>query len=344
MLLLTGFGLGCLTLIFIVVLRDFRDLAIAKVFLALLLAASAFLLRTHIPLRFEWLAGDIMTTLPALFWLLCQLAFARRPKLFSVWAVLAVYSFVAPAVGRSFGADTETSGNLYLWTWYMPQFAEYVVLLNGLWVIVSNWKDDLIESRRRLRVALLVTVGFTGLWVTVSMNNGNGGSLSLPIVVSICALIGGSLLLKGRDGVLLGIQVSQGGGGLAVKQLEQAPLNEQVITQANTHSEAALKLKQLMDEGFYRTEKLTLKEISLQIDLPVYKTRALINSTFNYRNFNDYINQLRIEEASQRLVQEPNTPIQNIALDVGYRTLSSFNRAFKEILDQTPSDFRHKAK
>jgi len=344
MLLLTGFGLGCLTLIFIVVLRDFRELVIAKVFLALLFAASAFLLRTHIPHQLEWLAGDIMTTLPALFWLLCQLAFARRPQLFSVWAVLALYSFVAPAIGRCFGADTASFGNLYLWTWYIPQFAEYVVLLNGLWIIISNWKDDLIASRRRLGVALLTTVGFTGLWVTFSMNTGNSGSLSLPLVVSVCALIGGSLILKGRDGVLLGGQLNQAGERLSSEKMDQRWLSEQLITPSNTSSDAALKLTQLMGAGFYRTEKLTLKEISQQIDLPVYKTRELINSTFNYRNFNDYINQLRIEEASRRLVQEPSTPIQNIALDVGYRTLSSFNRAFKEILDQTPSDFRQKAK
>ena len=41
-----------------------------------------------------------------------------------------------------------------------------------------------------------------------------------------------------------------------------------------------------------------------------------------------------------KIPAEPDTPIQNIALDVGYRTLSSFNRAFKEITDQTPTTFK----
>ena len=66
----------------------------------------------------------------------------------------------------------------------------------------------------------------------------------------------------------------------------------------------------------------------------------MINQKLGYRNFNDYINQLRIAEAGARLIAEPDTPILNIALDVGYRTLSSFNRAFKEILEQTPTAYR----
>ncbi|MGO1502014.1 MAG: helix-turn-helix domain-containing protein, partial [Marinobacter sp.] len=58
------------------------------------------------------------------------------------------------------------------------------------------------------------------------------------------------------------------------------------------------------------------------------------------RNFNDYINQLRIAEASKRLINAPDEPILNISLDVGYRTLSSFNRAFRDIMDTTPTAYR----
>ena len=95
-----------------------------------------------------------------------------------------------------------------------------------------------------------------------------------------------------------------------------------------------------MNEGFYRTEHLTLKMLAEKILLPEYKARALINKKLGYRNFNDYINQLRINEAARRLLAEPETPILNIALDIGYRSLSSFNRAFKDITKLTPSDFR----
>ena len=133
-LLLSGFSLGCLAVIFVIIIRDFWHLAVAKTFLCLIISASAYLLKDSIPSNLRWLAGDIMTMLPALFWLLCQLAFSRRPNLLSIWSFLAVYSFVAPAITRPFGAFELESGLIYTLGVQAPQFSEYLVILHGLWV------------------------------------------------------------------------------------------------------------------------------------------------------------------------------------------------------------------
>lgn len=338
MLLLTGFSLGCVAIMFLIVARDFGHLAVARVFLALLVATSAFLLNNTVAPEWRWLTSDIMTMLPALFWLLCQLAFARRPHLVSIWGGLALYSFILPALTRPLGANDALSGAIHYWGWKFPTYAEYIVILNGMWVVIVNWSDDLIESRRKLRGALLAIVGIAALWITASLNTGHGSIVCLPVVVSVATLIVASLLLKGRKGVLLGPSVPVeviNDSEIVVEATATIPDEPKSV-----FDDEHRKLQQVMDEGFYRTEKLTLSKLSEKIDLPEYKTRALINQTLGYRNFNDYINQLRIAEAGQRLVSEPDTPVLNIALDVGYRTLSSFNRAFKEILAQTPTAYR----
>jgi len=341
LLLLTGFSLGCLAIIFLIIARDFGHISVARVFLALLTAAGAFLLNNVIDPQWKWLTSDIMTMLPAIFWLLCQLAFARRPRLISIWAVLALYSFVTPAIFRPFGASSELAGYLHLWGWKLPTYAEYVVILHGMWVVIANWSDDLIASRRRLRGALLGLVGVSALWVTGTLNTGYGSVLFLPVVVSVVTLIVANLLLKGRAGVLLGPSIP---AAIVNESIDAAIESaEPVVAVEAKRAEfdvSALKLHEVMAQGFYRTEKLTLRMLSQKIDLPEYKTRALINQTLAYRNFNDYINQLRIAEAGERLIAEPETPILNIALDVGYRTLSSFNRAFKEIFEQSPTAYR----
>ena len=339
MLLLTGFSLGCVAIIFLIVARDFGHLSVARVFLALLIATSAFLLNNVIATEWKWLTSDIMTMLPALFWLLCQLAFARRPRLVSIWSGLALYSFIVPALTRPFGADDVLSGGIHYWGWRIPTYAEYVVILHGMWVVIVNWSDDLIESRRRLRGALLAIVGVAALWITISLNTGYGSILCLPVVVSVATLIVASLLLRGRKGVLLGLSLPPEDVDDSASVVS-AVIEEVVDDSELVFDDEGRKLQQVMGEGFYRTEKLTLSKLSQKIDLPEYKTRALINQKLGYRNFNDYINQLRIAEAGERLVSEPGTPILNIALDVGYRTLSSFNRAFKEILAQTPTAYR----
>jgi AraC-like DNA-binding protein len=62
----------------------------------------------------------------------------------------------------------------------------------------------------------------------------------------------------------------------------------------------------------------------------------------HYRNFNQFLNQYRIEEAARRLQDphEQHIPISSIALDVGYASLSSFNKAFKDTYQVTPSVYR----
>ncbi len=342
MQLLTGFSLGCLAVVFLVVLRDFRHLLVGKVFLWVLLAAAAFVSSRVAGQQYQWLLGDIMTTLPAAFWLLCLLAFSPRPRANPVWVVLALYSFIPPALSRPFGgADPEAAWWLHWLGFKVPQFAEYILILSGLWITAVHWRNDLVEGRRKLRFALLVSVGATLLCVTVSLNHGLDTSKLVAGMVGLATLLVGFLLLKGQDGVLLDMQSvattpgnNEAHHASAIEQTEPAP-------ETDPSHEMAEQLMQLMEEEhFYRTEKLTLKKLAERMSLPEYRVRAIINGTFNYRNFNDYVNQMRIEEACNRLVTEPDTPIQNIALDIGYRTLSSFNRAFKELKQQTPTEYR----
>lgn len=51
------------------------------------------------------------------------------------------------------------------------------------------------------------------------------------------------------------------------------------------------------------------------------------------------LNERRVADA-KRLLSDPAIPVQVIAFEVGFNSLASFNRAFKEITGQTPSGFR----
>lgn len=345
-MLFTGFSFGCLLVLFLIIIRDFRHLAVARTFLLLLVCAGAFLSKDLVSPEWRWLNGDIMTALPAVFWLLCQLAFSRRPKIVSAWGALCLYSFIVPALVRPFGGH-EVADTLLYWVGVkLPQFSEYIVITHGLWITIANWRDDLIASRRQLRLFLLATVGIAGLCVTISLNTGHGSWVIVDLSVSISLLVACYLLLKGRDGSLLGAETRESIRDKNQHHLNQSQSQSQSPSVSQDRKDDELKaqinkLEYLMeDEKFYRTANLTLRMLSKRINLPEYKTRALINDTFKYRNFNDYVNQLRIEEACDRLSVEHDTPVQNIALDVGYRTLSSFNRAFKEIMNQTPTQYR----
>lgn len=98
----------------------------------------------------------------------------------------------------------------------------------------------------------------------------------------------------------------------------------------------------MMQNKSYREEGLTLSDLSLQLGFPVYKLRECINRKLAYRNFNDFLNFYRIEEAKVLLLDPRNRDrkILAIAFDVGFSSLSPFNRAFKAQTGLTPSEFR----
>lgn len=58
------------------------------------------------------------------------------------------------------------------------------------------------------------------------------------------------------------------------------------------------------------------------------------------KSFFDFINEVRTDEASRLLVNEPDRTILDIATSVGFNSKSTFNLAFKKITGKTPSVYR----
>jgi AraC-like DNA-binding protein len=87
---------------------------------------------------------------------------------------------------------------------------------------------------------------------------------------------------------------------------------------------------------------LSIARLAESLTMQEYQLRRLINNELDYRNFNQFLNHYRIEESCQRLDDSAQSQhsIATIALDVGYSSLSSFNKAFKEIKGITPSLYR----
>ena len=57
-------------------------------------------------------------------------------------------------------------------------------------------------------------------------------------------------------------------------------------------------------------------------------------------NFVTYVARTRIEKA-RHLLQDPKLRVSEIAFEVGFQSLSQFNRAFKSVTGKAPTDYRH---
>ncbi|MGC8121451.1 helix-turn-helix domain-containing protein [Marinobacter sp. VGCF2001] len=260
---------------------------------------------------------------------------------------MALYSFLAPAFSRPFiEAGVWPDWAIYL-GWNLGQWFEYVVVLHGTAHVIRHWCDDLVEPRRIARLAILLILGSAVAVATICLNFGLYHEAMRGVIVSLASLAILFCMVSARRGLLeLSPDVGQERAGPADSPKEDI-IEPDISTPEETSHPAgeqdAKQLQALMEEGFFRQEKLTLAKLANALNIPEYRLRRVINQTLGYRNFNDYINQLRIAEASRRLTAMPDEPILNISLDVGYRTLSSFNRAFREITGTTPTAFREDA-
>jgi AraC-like DNA-binding protein len=278
------------------------------------------------------LLASVQTLVPGMFWLFSASIFNDQFRL-RTWRVgLVAATVLLPSLGQLL-LSAESA-----WRWFffgLPQALEFLLLGMTLWVVSRHWRTDLVESRRKLR-----------LWFV-----GINGSYLFILILSR------EILFRGADwlgtweyvaaaGMLLGFN-------LALLQYrpvsffarESAPAK---VADSSAPVESALvaRLKDYMDtDRPWQEMGLTIGELSAQLEIPQYRLRQAINAGMGYRNFSDFLNSYRIREATGRLADPAETqqPVLTIAMDSGFRSLSSFNKAFKDMHGVTPTAWRKQA-
>src|SRR5262249_42100618 len=219
---------------------------------------------------------------------------------------------------------------------------EGLVLAFLLAALLEAWRGlatDLVERRRRVRVALVAGVAaYLAVVVAVQLSNlVLGVHTAAPRVIASLALI-----------FAAGFAVT-----LSLLQLRRrswidggwAPEPESAEAAAPGASERALLAdlqRRMVAESLYRREGLTIGALARTLGTQEYLLRRVINRHLGYRTFNDFLHSYRIPEACARLRSpaEARRPVLSIALDLGYNSIGPFNRAFKERIGMTPTEFR----
>ena len=86
------------------------------------------------------------------------------------------------------------------------------------------------------------------------------------------------------------------------------------------------------------TEELSLHRVAKALNMSSYYFCKMFKKATGI-NFTDYVTHLRIEK-SKTLLLNPNLRISEIAFEAGFQSLTHFNRVFKKILGQSPTDYR----
>lgn len=322
---------ACLLLIAQLVAGEVRG-AIKLPLVAMIVGAVAYLINTSPLLMADGPADpwvDLFAILsPFWIWLFARRLFEREPDrriMLGAAALLLVgwvISNFIPATGR-FG-------------FYMLHLIALALIADLVRVGLMERDDDLVEQRRviRLWLPLLVAAQAGGILLFETIVGASAiyppVQLANAVLILVLTLFAGIALLRTEPELLL--EAEPESEDEAPPRLDLSP-SEQVLYE---------KLTAAMDGGAYRETGLTIAALADMLDTPEHRLRALINRRLGHRNFSAFLNRYRIAEAREKLAsrEDVDLPVLTIAMDLGYNSLPTFNRAFRAETGTTPSEFR----
>jgi AraC-like DNA-binding protein len=311
------------------------------------------------PPEIRMIIGVIAMTSVGWFWLMVMALFDDRNEFRPIM-------FAAPVTLFLFGIIHQfpiSSVNPVIWSGSIILQAGLAIA--ALMMVLRSWKDDLVESRRRIRGPFMIAVS---LYI-LSLNGFDIWEMFgdapdwYPMVNAFmltgCVLAGAFAFLEARGAMFAAetpkaLPASQttparasAASELAGSANGRAALNGGSAAALDRAAKADLdRLEMLMStQQVWKEEGLTIASLAIRAGVPESQLRRLINDCLGYRNFPSYVNAHRIAAAKSRL-SDPNEArisISTIAYDIGFASLGPFNRAFREETGVAPSEWRRSA-
>lgn len=112
--------------------------------------------------------------------------------------------------------------------------------------------------------------------------------------------------------------------------------NQVLVQQANAEPPLIARAKEYIQE--HQTENVRLGHVAKHVNTSTFYFCKIFKKATGI-NFTDYLSRVRIEK-SKNLLLNPNLRVSEIAFEVGFQSLTHFNRVFKKILGQSPTEYR----
>lgn len=96
----------------------------------------------------------------------------------------------------------------------------------------------------------------------------------------------------------------------------------------------------MKEKKVFKNPELSLTDLSDQLGLSTNDLSWFLNAVYK-KSFYTFVNEHRIDEfiSKVHLQEHKKQTILSLAMDVGFNSKSTFNKFFKELLDQTPSQY-----
>jgi AraC-like DNA-binding protein len=112
--------------------------------------------------------------------------------------------------------------------------------------------------------------------------------------------------------------------------------NQIVLEQQNAEPPLVQKAREYIDK--HKMDALSLAAVAKAAGASVFHFCKVFHKATGLK-FTDYVARVRLEGARTQLLN-PNRRISEIAYDVGFQSLTQFNRTFRRVFGESPSEFR----
>ncbi len=230
---------------------------------------------------------------------------------------------------------------------------ELTVLLSSCVLVLSFWEGcrgfkQASKTGKAQRVLFLTTFG-----LAVSMSKVSQGVLAnnpqahewVIVFITLFVLFNTHVLMRWRFKESKMASSEYLSSSVEPITVDNSPMVSTEESISASESELAHQVKELLvGKSLFLQPNLKVADIARQLDVSEYRISRALRSEQGARNFNQYINELRIKHAQDLLIDpdKQKWPVLVVGLESGFASVGPFTRAFKAMTSFTPNQYRQR--
>ncbi len=278
---------------------------------------------------------------PLSYLLILQITYNLSPKLKEYWVILLpifTFIFIFKINNTGFICNSSTD-------FYCDQFFSWLYLSSGIistiCLLFLFGHKDLFTSIKKKNKG-----GFERYWLIISLIIMNMGVALTNILRTNEAIVSNNiadaiLLVMGLGFIYLTTTMFFRiyPPAISIKNLSKKQAVRNIKNLNHKEYEIALKIKELMEvDKLYQEPNFSRADLAKELNISENIISQITNTAFG-KSFPQMLNERRVEDA-KIMLEDPNIPIKIIAFEAGFNSLASFNRVFKNLTGESPSNYR----
>jgi AraC-like DNA-binding protein len=282
------------------------------------------------------------------YWLVARSLFRHSKPVTAVHLLLAASVAMLVILKRSLSQlDEIIIGNFSVTLTLSAFVGEILMLLSScmmvmtIWEGIRNW-SQLNSREKKQRITFLSAI--LGSMLTATIFGGAAIKMGLgPDIKTMLIPFAATAVIVTTQVLIFWRFAGSRRQAVQHTKCEEETRDSLVFSQAEL--ELASQLKSLLQEKkLFLQSNLKVSDLARELDVSEYRISRALRLHFDGTNFNQLVNQLRVEHAKGLLEDTNNSqwPVLVIGLESGFASVGPFTRAFKEIVGETPGRYRKK--